>query len=249
MNQKYHPLIQKTKIELEQFDRNKKITWEEKRKFNGTCLPISVEPKLRSHAFDFMNDLIVYIEKKGHIVTFKYDRCHIEMYGQLTEINLRQKYFRKRKKNASGFSMETYEKSMFLEFQVGSHTRKGWLEKDTKKLKDYLTPIYDYIEKDSLKWAEYGKQKGLEEEEREMQLKIEEAKANQKQLEENNLNQLITDAENFRIANNIRSYLNVVEINSRGSIDENKLKVYLEWASTKADEMDPTIDFILPNFQ
>ncbi|MHA7941692.1 hypothetical protein ACJOV8_001260 [Formosa sp. 3Alg 14/1] len=249
MIQKYHQLVQKTKLELEKFDKKKNITWEEKRKFRGTCLPISVELKLRHRAFKFMNDLILCLEKNGHYITFKYDRCHIEMYGHLTEINLRQKYFRKRVKDATGYSSETYEKSMFLEFQVGSHARKGWLEKDSKKLKDYLNPIYDYIEKESLDFAESWKRRELEEEERQIQLKIEEDIAKQKQFVENNLNQLIASANNYKIANDIRIYINALVEKETNFENQNEFKNYLDWANSRADEIDPTIDFSVPKFK
>lgn len=102
--------------------------------FNGTFLPISVEPKLRGRALRFMSDLIFLLEKNGHTITFEYNRCHIEMYGQLTEINLRQKYFRKRDKDALGYGSERYEKANCSNFRLvpmpergGSiRKQKGW---------------------------------------------------------------------------------------------------------------------------
>ena len=145
-----HPLVQKTKVELKRLDKIKeRRSWEEQRKYNSEFLPISVEPKLRTRALKFMSDLIYLLESNGHSIKFEYDRCHIEMYDQLTEINLRQKYFRKRIKDSSGYGTDTYEKSNKLEFQVGYHARKGWIDRKTKSLEDYLQVIYDYIEKDS----------------------------------------------------------------------------------------------------
>lgn len=44
---KYHPLVQKTKVELLKSDKLKRTSWEEQVKYNSEFLPISVEPKLR----------------------------------------------------------------------------------------------------------------------------------------------------------------------------------------------------------
>ena len=107
MRKRFHPLVQKTKVELKKLDKKKSISWDEQVKYNSDFLPISVEPKLRARALRFMNDLINLLEANNHSIKFEYNHCHIEMYGQLTEINLRQKYFRKRIKNSSGYSSET----------------------------------------------------------------------------------------------------------------------------------------------
>ncbi|WP_092576197.1 hypothetical protein [Hyunsoonleella jejuensis] len=165
MKTKLHPLVQKTKVELLKIDKQKRTSWEEQVKYKSAFLPISVEPKLRTRALRFMNELINLLEANNHSIKFEYNRCHIEMYGQLTEINLRQKYFRKRIKNSSGYSSDTYEKSDKLEFQVGSYARKGWIDKETKVLEDYLPIIYAYIDNDSKEWAELRKRQRIQEEE------------------------------------------------------------------------------------
>ncbi|PQV50269.1 hypothetical protein CLV33_102128 [Jejuia pallidilutea] len=169
MPKKYHPLVQKTELELERLDKEKNVSWEEWKKFNSQFLPIHTEPKLRRRALMFMDKLVKKLEENNHTIKFEYQLCHIEMYGQLTEINLRQKYFRKRIKDSSGYGTNPYVKSEKLEFQVGSYARKGWLEKDSKSLEDYLEVIYKFIEKDSLRWAELRKQQKIEEEKKEAQ--------------------------------------------------------------------------------
>lgn len=238
---KYHPLVQKTKIELERLDKNESSTWEEQKKYNSEFLPISVEPKLRPRALRFMNDLILLLEANGHNIKFEINRCHIEMYGQLTEIHLRQKYFRKRIKNASGYGTDTYEKSNKLEFQVGSYARKGWIDMKTKSLEDYLLVIYNYIEKDSHWWADLRKRQRIEEKEREIQQKLEAERSAIIAKEEANLEILITDAENFKKASVIRSYIKAFEekINKTDTLNNTKNQEYIQWAYNKADEIDP----------
>lgn len=240
--QKYHPLVQKTKIELERLDKKKESsTWEEQKKYNSEFLPISVEPKLRTRALRFMNDLILLLEANKHSIKFEINRCHIEMYGQLTEIYLRQKYFRKRIKNASGYSSDTYEKSNKLEFQIGYHARKGWIDKKTKSLEDYLQVIYDYVEKDSKEWADLRKRQRIQEEEDKIKQKLEAERATLIAIEKAKLDKLFMDAENYRKASNIRSYIKAFKkkIIQTDSLNNTKNQIYIEWAYKKADEIDP----------
>ncbi len=242
MQKTLHPLVQKTKIELKRLDKIKeRRSWEEKQKYNGSFLPISVEPKLRGRAFRFMSDIIFLLEENGHGITFEYNRCHIEMYGQLTEINLRQKYFRKRDKDALGYGSERYEKSELLEFQIGSYARKGWMDKKTKRLEDYLMTIYEYLDKDSRQWADLREEQRIQEERNRIQKEKEVEIAKKKALEAEKFNQLILDAEKHQKAIMIRSYLNTLgkKLNHKEEFQGQKLQEYLNWASQKANEIDP----------
>jgi len=236
-----HPLVQKTKMELLKLDKTKNNSWEEQNKYNSNFLPISVEPKLRTRALKFMNTLIILLEANNHSVKFELNRCHIEMYGQLTEINLRQKYFRKRIKGSFGYSRDTYEKSNKLEFQIGSYARKGWIDRETKSLEDYLPIIYSHIEKDSNWWAELRKRQRVEEKEREIQQKIEVEKAKLIAIENAKTEKLFTDAENYIKASKTRLYLKVFEdeVSKSSILNTVKNQDYIKWAYTKVDEIDP----------
>jgi len=242
----YHPLVQKTKVELERLDKLKNVSWEMWRKYQSEFLPISVEPKLRRRALKFMDNLIKKLDENNHSIKFEYNRCHIEMYGQLTEINLRQKYFRKRKDDGSGYEFNTFEKSNKLEFQIGYCYRKGWIDRKTKSLEDYLPVIYNHIEKDSKRWAELRKQQKIQEEKREAQRKIDEELARLKAIEDEKYQKLITDADNYNKAIKIRTYLKALE-NKIKHINPEKVdnfQEYLKWAHKKANDIDPLIQDI-----
>ena len=241
MKIKLHPLVQKTKIELKKLDQKERINWEEQKKYNSQFLPISVEPKLRLRALRFMSNLIYLLEENGHSIQFYLNRCHIEMYGQLTEINLRQKYFRKRIKDASGYGTDTYEKSDKLEFQIGYHARKGWIDKKSKRLEDYLQVIYDYVEKDSKEWAEFRKRQRIKEEEDKIKQKLEEEQLALIAIENSKLEKLELDVRNHSKASEIRSYIKVFEnkINKTDKLNNTKKQDYIEWVYKKADEIDP----------
>ncbi|WP_408046381.1 hypothetical protein [Tenacibaculum crassostreae] len=241
MKNRYHPLVKKTKIELLKLDKLKSISWEVQQEYNSKFLPISVEPKHRKRALDFMDALIKLLEENNHTIQFEYKRCHIEMYGQLTEINLRQKYHRKRVQNDRGYSFQSYEKSDKLEFLVGSCYCKSWIDRKIKKLEDYLQIIYDYIEKDSKGWADLRKNQKLQEEQREIELKREEEKARIIEIENTKLNQLITDSENFIKAKEVRDYLKAFEDECRQSGNlTNDIEEYIKWGLMKANILDPT---------
>lgn len=241
MRKIFHPLVQKTKVELKKLDKKKSISWDEQVKYNSAFLPISVEPKLRARALRFINDLINLLEANNHSITFEYNRCHIEMYGQLTEIHLRQKYFRKRIKDASGNGTTTYEKSNKFEFQVGSYARKGWIDRQTKTLEDYLLVIYTHIEKDSKEWAVLRRRQRIQEEKDKIQQKLEAERAELIVKENTKLEKLLTDADNYMKASKIRSYIKAFEnkINKTDILNNTKNQGYIEWAYNKADEIDP----------
>jgi len=116
MSIKFHTLVQKAKLELEKLDKDNVIKWGERHSYEGSLLPISVEPKLRKRAFKFMNDFVNLLEVNGHSIEFKYEQCFAEIYGQLTQINLRQKFYRKRLKSSSGYLHNSFIRSDYLEF-------------------------------------------------------------------------------------------------------------------------------------
>jgi hypothetical protein len=238
---KLHPLVQATKIELQRLDKStEKRSWEQIKAYNGTFLPISVEPELRPRALRFMSDLIHLLEQYGHRITFKYNRCYIEMYGQLTEINLRQKYYRRRIKDSTGYGTDTYEKSNRLEFQIVSHARKGWIDRKTKCLEDYLETIYDYVEHDSRQWAELRERQRIQEERDRVHQEKEAEKARKLAEEAERLSQLMQESDNHQKAMRIRSYLEALKKKAiRNNAFDTELQEYIDWGHKKADQIDP----------
>lgn len=243
MKTKLHDLVIKSKIELQKLEKLKHVDWETQSKYNSHCLPISTEPKLRARALRFMDSLIKLLEANSHSIKFEYKRCHIEMYGQLTEINLRQKYFRIRTKDANGWTRQTFKKSDKLEFQVGSYARKGWIDSKTKTLEDHLTAIYKFIEKDSSRMAELRYQQAIDKIEREKQRRFEEAMQEQLRLEQEKTERLFLDVQNYVKARDLRTYLKLFEkklMQEPQSIPEEH-QAYFKWAYKKADEIDPLL--------
>lgn len=103
--------------------------------------------------------------------------------------------------------------------------------------------IYEYLDKDSRQWAELRKRQRIQEERDRIQKEKEAEIAKKKALEAQKFNQLIQDAENHQKANMIRNYLKTLG-NKRNYSEEfqgQKLQDYVDWASQKADEIDPLV--------
>tara|TARA_R110002072_G_scaffold37715_15_gene109944 strand:- start:3883 stop:4617 length:735 start_codon:yes stop_codon:yes gene_type:complete len=244
MTKKLHPLVKETKLILEKLDKQGIETWGERKSYEGSLMPISVEPKLRNRALNFMNELILLLESNGHSIKIKYDRLHIEMYGHSTEFNLRQKFYRKRaKEKGYSYSHNIFVKSNDLEFQVGSYARKNWIDKKTKRLEDYIPAIYRYIEKDSKRWFELRRDQKIEEEKRERQRKLEEEKQKLIAIENEKTETLIKNSTNFKKAKEIRFYLKALEEKQETSQTKSqKMEEYIKWGYQKANEIDPLIN-------
>ncbi|WP_397445031.1 hypothetical protein [Polaribacter sp. R77954] len=246
MPKKLHPLVIKTKLELEKIDKENVKTWGERHSYRGTNLPVSVEPKLRPRAFNFMNELLHLLAKNNHSIKIEYNRCHIEMYGQLTKFTLRQKFYRKRiKEEGYSFSRNVFVKSEDLEFKILDYPRKIWIDKKTKNLEDYLIQIYEYIQKKSFEWAEHQKLQKIKEEKREQERILEQEKLRLIAIEKAKFGTLVKSSQDFKLANDIRNYLKELKerMIKEGAIDKKDLE-YIKWGRQKADEIDPLINFL-----
>lgn len=244
MSKKLHPLILKTKKELERLDSIGVKTWGERHSYRGINLSISVEPKLRSRAFNFMNEFLFLLEGNNHSIKIDCDKSKIEMYGQLTEFNLRQKYYRVREKVDSDYSKNIFVKSEDLEFKILDYPRKIWIDKKTKNLEVYLTQIYKYVEKKSFEWAEFRKLQKIKEDKREQERILEQEKQRLIRNEKEKFEILVKSSQDYKLANDIRNYLKEFEGRNMkdGEIDK-KYQDYIEWGTQKADEIDPILNF------
>ena len=138
----YHPLVRTSKKLLEKIDysENRLRYWEVANE--NDLLPIHTDLKLRDRALRFMDTLIKIVEAMGCTIVFYCNSAHVGMFGQKTEINLRQKVYRIRTKDESGWSRESWEESDKLEFQAGpSFNQKKWIDNTKRKLEECLPEI------------------------------------------------------------------------------------------------------------
>jgi len=241
-----HPLIIKTKTALE-----KKLDKEYGSRFSSNdpkfeFLPVSTDLNQRARALRFMNTLVVAIEKLGHKIGFQYGRCYVEMFGQKTEINLRQKYNRVREKEVDGYSRESWIKTDKLEFQAGpSFRQKRWIDKKTMALEDYLPEIIAWVEKDCKYWHDFRAQQEEARKEKERELEKERKKQVVFESEKKQLEELVENAQNWKKAQTIREYICELErqaIKKESMLEEDTM-AYIDWARQKADLLDPLNGF------
>ncbi|MCK0179691.1 hypothetical protein MWU50_10340 [Flavobacteriaceae bacterium S0862] len=237
---KLHPLILKTKNKLEELDKITKPNYEIRTSIFKEILPIHTDLKLRNRALRIMNTLVTFIYQNNHSIVFGYNRCHVEMFGQKTEINLRQKINRVRTKDDNGWGRQDWVKSNNLEFQAGpSFRQKSWIDKKKKKLEDYIPNIIAWIEQDCKYWHDLRKRQAEEEKIRAIEVAEAVEKERLKVLEKEKYDNLIIDSQNWHKAKILKDYVNAVKQSSKRNNNLNKQKEeWLKWAFGIADSID-----------
>ncbi|MCG2460840.1 hypothetical protein K8352_08770 [Flavobacteriaceae bacterium F89] len=119
---------------------------------------------------------------------------------------------------------------------------KRWIDTQKRKIEECLPEIIAWIEKDCKFWYDLRKQQAEDEKNREIQRAKEAEIQRTKEIEEAKLMQLLTDCDNWHRAKNIRNYISAYEQNTvMKSLDQEKLKTWMDWANKKANELDPLI--------
>jgi len=240
-----HPLIIKTKKRLEEYDKIPESNYQERRDHFVETLPINTDKQLRGRALRIMNTIISNIYDKGHLVSFRNNtECFVEMFGQQTKINLRQKINRVREKDERGYGGDQWVKSDKLEFQAGpSYNLKSWIDGKKKNLEDYIPDILVWIEQNCQYWHDLRKRQAEEERIRAIKVAKEQEKLKMIQLENERFEELLVDSEKWHKASTIRNYIQAAKekAEQNNELNEDKKK-WIQWASRKADLIDPLIN-------
>lgn len=234
----YHPIVRTSKKLLENIDNS-----EDNFKFYQVAqehdlLPIHTDTKLRSRALRLMDTLIRVVEAIDGNITFYCNRAHVEMFGQKTELNIRQKVYRIRTKDETGWSRQSWKESDKLEFQAGpSFNQKNWIDNGKRKIEECLPEIIAWIEKDCRYWHDLRARQAIEENKRLLeQQKLEAIKAKE-ELERAKVNQLFSDAENWNKAVIVERYLNEMEKQIHTNTED-----YIVWARKVISKLNPLND-------
>jgi len=240
---KLHPLTLKAKKKLEELDKITRPNYEVRTSIFKDILPIHTDIKLRNRALRIMNTLVIFIYQNNHSMVFENNICHVEMFGQKTEINLRQKINRVRSKDDNGRSRQDWIKSSKLEFQAGtSFRKKSWIDNDNKKLESFIPNIIAWIEQDCKYWYDLRKKQTEEKHILEIRRLKESEKNFQLQLEKEKRDNLINDSRNWQESQVLRSYiLTIAESSIKSKTLDKKKREWLQWASNIADSIDPLI--------
>ncbi|MFX0555630.1 hypothetical protein ACOCEA_02470 [Maribacter sp. CXY002] len=237
----YHSLIRASKKLLEKIDNSEKRLryWEVANE--NDLLPIHTDLKHRDRALRFMDTLIKIVEAMGCKIIFYCNSAHVEMFGQKTEINLRQKVYRIRTKDESGWSRESWEKSDKLEFQAGpSFNQKKWIDNTKRNIEECLPEIIAWIEKDCKYWHDLRAQQAIEENKRLLQEQKLEALKKAKESEQAKVNQLFSNAENWNKAQVAERYIRAMEKQAvlKNEMNSNT-KDYISWAREVIKNLNP----------
>lgn len=240
-----HPLIVKTKQRLEEYDKIQKSSYQERRDHFVDTLPIHTDKKLRNRALRIMNTITLNFYSKGYSVSFRNKtECFVEMFGQKTEINLRQKVNRVREKDERGYGSEQWVKSDKLEFQAEpSYSRKNWLDGKNRKVEDCIPEILVWIEQNCRYWHDLRKEQAEDKRIQDIETEKDCKRNRVIELENERFKELISNSEKWHKSTVIRDYIQAVENKAK---ENNKLnletKKWIEWARKKADLYDPLIE-------
>lgn len=238
----WHPLVVKTRKELKISESYRDSVFRMEWNKQKDILPIHTDKKLQERALRFMNIFIANMEDRGMQIKFDYGRCHIELYEQTIEINLRQKYHRTRTIDESGWSNQEFIKSKKLEFLTGYNERKSWIDSDKMKIEERIPQILDYIEKELTYWRDFRKKQSQLNRIEELELQKQKEIESLQKLEEEKTKQLFLDVDNWQRAKFLRKFIEAKKKNeiSKGAFNKESQK-WLEWATHKANELDPLI--------
>ncbi|WP_233268614.1 hypothetical protein [Cellulophaga sp. L1A9] len=235
-----HPLVVKTKKYLINTNSYRASVFQAQHPKNLEILPIQTDSKLQKRALSFMNLLLSHMEERGMSIVFEYQGCYAELYNQTIKINLRQKYHRVKILDELSWPYQEYVKSEKLEFQIGSHAPKNWLDTNRRIIEERIPEILDNVEENLTYWRDIRKQQAIDEEKRRILEEKEKDIAREKALEQEKKTELFINAKNWKKAKNLRKYIKRVE--EKESVNNQfdaKTIEWINWANEKADEIDP----------
>lgn len=239
----YHPLVRTSKKLLEDIDNSKDNFKFFKVSQERDLLPIHTDAKLRSRALLFMDTLIHVAEAMGGSIEFYCNKAHVQLFGQKTEINLRQKVYRIRTKDETGWGRESWEKSEKLEFQAGpSFDQKSWIDNTKRKIEECLPEIIAWIEMKCQYWHDVRAKQAIEENRRLLEQNKQEALKAAQDEEKAKVNQLLSDSKNWEKAELMKRYIDEMEKQIEAEPENRmnlKSKDYITWARKVALELNP----------
>lgn len=198
---------------------------------------ISVSKEAISRAVRIINTLVVAIQKRGH--SFKLgNETEVVIYNEPIQIRLREKREKYRdEKN----SYTRYKPTGILYFIIDRWAyEKTYSDSPNQPLEDKISTIIAYLEilgekkvQETITQKAYWREQEI--------LREQEAKKRQAYKEEQEkIQQLITDSENWRKANNLRAYINALEQNAiQPNTLTEEIQEYIKWARLQADMLDP----------
>lgn len=246
---KPHPLIKVAKSDLKSKKPNTSLYSKIKETISTSKDIINIEvSKENIHkTLCFMDAFLKLIKKRNHTVEINGYHTEVIIFNERITIRCREILKRIKVKDPNSRFNWVHSKlvpSGIIAFEIGErYWKREWRETSTKPLETKLSNIIASLELkaqkikkeriENEKWhRKYEKQRKIEEE---FRIKLENEVAKFKKLKEN--------AKRWNETQQIRSYIQAVEINSiKNQTLAEELKIWIKWANNKVDWYDPIIN-------
>jgi len=242
---KPHPLIKAAKEDLKNYKHPNGWMFKENIRYTSpNILNIEVSKESVFKALCFMDAFIKLIEKRKHSIQINGYHSEVIIFEERITIKCREILKRmKIKKESFGYISERTElvPSGIIAFEMGrSYWKREWRETSKQPLEAKLSNIIASLELNAKKLKEERIENEKWHIEYEKNLKIEEEQKARKQEEINKFKLLQANAHRYQETVEIRSYIKAVETNAiqKNSLT-NELKDWINWATDKADWLDP----------
>ena len=235
ITEKLHPVVAKALKKL--LRPGKKVGFFDHRK---TCFDISVSDSNIQRAMMVIDTIIKALENRGH--QFKVTQEERDGYGG-EKIKIEHCNFEIKGEKVSFSISEKLNGSLRFIVPNASYQKYSWTETKTKKIEDKVPQIIQGI----LKAANSFKKRRIEAKHREIREAKERQKAWEREVrmrkEREEIDNLMSQVDNWNKARSIRSYLRAVErfvIQKRGGYDKgSEIDQWLTWAYDFAKKIDP----------
>lgn len=246
---KPHVLIRAAKTDLKTKKPSKHIYSKIEHPVSTSKEIINIEvSKSNIHkALCFMDGFIKLLQKRKHSIEINGYHTEVIIFEERITIRCREILKRiKVKDEDSHFNWEHTElvPSGIIAFEMGrSYWKREWRESEKKPLETKLSNIIASLELKAKKQIEERIEREKWKIENEKRLKIEKQKQKRLELEIASFKELKEKAKQYNQAVGIRNYIQAVEENAlKNNQLSDELQTWIQWASNKADWLDPIIN-------
>lgn len=211
---------------------------------------MDVSEAIERRAYRFADLLIKLVRKRGHdfkIFTnhkyYNYNGTKLIIFDEYFDIRLRETNKRVVEENERGWKETKYYPTGKLCLKTDEYPRYEWVDSKTKALEDKLPDILAYFEQQAQRKKVDRIEREIRNKEHERLKKIEEDLKQKRTKELNDFKSLINSSGRWHKSQNLRNYLDALEVKSKenNTLDKNKMD-WLKWAREKADWYDPFIE-------
>lgn len=235
---KPHVLIKETKkywadLKAHQFDRNYDKSLPH--------LDITVQPSLRKRALRFFNSFIKLMEYRGHTVYTRSHTTYVRIQSIDIKISLREAHNRVFHGEGIWRTSELIPNGKLM-LKTGEYwTKKEWREQK-KTLEDLLANMAIKLEMDAEREITRKEEARINALKREAALQKQREQEALEKAEADKLSLLITQANNYELAQTLRRYITAAheEAKKSGHVSE-AFQNWIDWATSKADQLDPLL--------